>query len=59
MSEDGLGEYDRTYQDTVDHQARHWAGYNQNQQIITRFVAQLECRLDGEWKPTVRFDRDP
>jgi hypothetical protein len=59
MSEDGPREYDRTYEEVVYHRVRRRAGYSRNQQTITRFVAQLEYKLDDEWHPIVRFDHDP
>jgi hypothetical protein len=59
MSEDGPREYDRIYEDVVNHRFRRRAGYSRNQQMITRFVAQLEYKPDDEWQPIVRFDYDP
>ena len=59
MSEDGPREYDHIYEDVVDDRVRRRTGYSRNQQTITRFVAQLEYKLDDEWQPIVRFDRDP
>jgi len=59
MGEDEPREYDHTYEDVVDYGVRRRAGYSRNRQTITRFVAQLEYRLDGEWHTIVRFDHDP
>ena len=59
MSEDGPREYDHIYEDVVDDRVRRRTGYSRNQQTITRFVAQLEYKLDDEWQPIVRFDHDP
>jgi hypothetical protein len=49
MDEEGPREYDHTYVDVVDYRVRRRAGYSRNQKTITRFVAQLEYRLDGDW----------
>lgn len=58
-NDDGPREYDREYTKPVSHRSRIRMGYSTERGTITRFVAQLECFLDSEWEPVVRFDHDP
>jgi hypothetical protein len=60
MGEDeGPREYEREYTKILSLRIRIRMGYSTERGTVTRFVAQLECRLDDEWEPVVRFDHDP
>lgn len=59
MSEDGTPrEYDRLYTDRLSDVTRIRLGYSHDRGEVTRFVVQLECRVDDEWREVVRYDHD-
>lgn len=55
---DSPRDYDREFTDAVGGSARRRLAYSHDRGEITRFVVQLEYRLDS-WQPVVRFDHDP
>ncbi|TQQ82338.1 DUF7718 family protein [Halonotius roseus] len=59
MGEKEPREYDREYTTPLKHRTRRRIGYTQHRGTVTRFVVQLEYRVDGEWMEVVRFDHDP
>lgn len=59
MGEKEPREYDREYTTPLKHRARRRIGYTHHRGTVTRFVVQLEYRVDGEWMEVVRFDHDP
>lgn len=59
MSDDGPREYGRQYTDELSDCARVRVGYSHDRGEVTRFVVQLEYRLDDEWREVVRYDHDP
>jgi len=52
-------EYDREFTTPLEYRVRRRIGYRHDRGEITRFVVQLEYRLDGDWAEVVRFDHDP
>jgi hypothetical protein len=52
-------EYDREFTTPLEYRVRRRIGYSHDRGDITRFVVQLEYRLDGNWVEIVRFDHDP
>ena len=52
-------EYDREFTTPLEHRVHRRIGYSHNRGDITRFVVQLEYRLDRDWVEVVRFDHDP
>ena len=52
-------EYDREFTTPLEYRVRRRIGYSHDRGEITRFVVQLEYRLDGDWAEIVRFDHDP
>ena len=52
-------EYDREFTTPLSYRARRRIGYSHERGEVTRFVVQLEYRLDDEWVEVVRFDHDP
>lgn len=58
MTTDGPRGYDREFIDAVGGSARRRLAYSHDRGEITRFVVQLEYRLNS-WQPVVRFDHDP
>jgi len=52
-------DYEREFTTPLDYRARRRIGYSHNRGAVTRFVVQLEYRLQGEWVEVVRFDHDP
>lgn len=58
MSADGPRNYDREYTKPIQADARVRIGYSRDGNEISRFVVQLECRLNEEWTEVVRFDHD-
>ena len=52
-------EYDREFTTPLEYRVRRRIGYSHNRGSITRFVVQLEYRIDDEWFEIVRFDHDP
>jgi len=52
-------EYDREFTTPLEYRVRRRIGYSHDRGEITRFVVQLEYRLDGDWVEIVRFDHDP
>ena len=59
MTADTPRDYDRQYTDAVTQNVRLRLGYSREANEITRFVVQLEYRLDDEWETIVRSDHDP
>ncbi len=51
--------YDREFTTPLGYRARRRIGYCHDHGDVTRFVVQVEHRLDGEWAEVVRFDHDP
>jgi len=58
MSE-GPRDYDREFTTPLEYRVRRRIGYSHDHGEVTRFVVQMEYRLDGEWAEIVRFDHDP
>ena len=58
MSADVPRNYDREYTKPIQADARVRIGYTRDGSEISRFVVQLEYRLDEEWTEVVRFDHD-
>lgn len=56
---EGLPEYDREFTTPLGYRTRRRLGYSHVQGEVTRFLVQLEYRLDDEWAEVVRFDHDP
>ena len=56
---DGPRDYDREFTTPLDYRVRRRIGYSHDGGAVTRFVIQLEYRLQGEWVEVVRFDHDP
>jgi hypothetical protein len=53
-------EYDREYTAALTSRTRVRIGYSHDHGDVTRFVVQLEYRLDvDEWREVVRYDHDP
>lgn len=52
-------DYDREFTTPVQYRVRRRIGYSHDHGEITRFVIQLEYRLNGDWREIVRFDHDP
>ena len=55
----GPRDYDREFTTPLDYRARRRIGYSHEQGLITRFVVQLEYRIDDRWREVIRFDHDP
>lgn len=51
-------EYDREFTKPVALDARIRFGYDRSGTVITRFVTQLEYRLEDEWAAVVRLDHN-
>lgn len=51
-------DYDREFTTPLEYRVRRRIGYSHEHGVVTRFVVQLEYRLDGEWCEIVRFDHD-
>lgn len=51
-------EYDREFTTPLTHRTRRRMGYSHERGVVTRFVVQLEYRLDSEYQEVVRFDHD-
>jgi len=51
-------DYDREHTARIDADVRQRLGYSHDKGEVTRFVVQLEYRLD-EWEVVVRYDHDP
>lgn len=58
MSDDPRN-YDREFTTPLAYRVRRRIGYGHDSGAVTRFVVQLEYRVDGEWVEIVRFDHDP
>ncbi|MFC4553535.1 MULTISPECIES: DUF7718 family protein [Halorussus] len=56
---DGPREYDREFSTPHEHRVRRRIGYSHDHGEVTRFVVQLEYKLDDRWAEIVRFDHDP
>ena len=52
-------EYDRECTDRISETTRIRTGYTHDRGTGTRFVYQLEYRVDDEWQTVVRYDHDP
>jgi len=52
-------DYDREFTTPLEYRARRRIGYRHERGDVTRFVVQLEYRVDDEWTEVVRFDHDP
>jgi hypothetical protein len=59
MTGDGPREYDREYTDRLSNVTRLRLGYSHDHGEVTRFVVQLEYRVDEAWEVVVRYDHDP
>ena len=59
MSGEGPQDYDREYTDPLSDVTRVRLGYSHDRGEVTRFVVQLEYRVEGEWREVVRYDHDP
>lgn len=59
MSNEGPRDYDREYTDDLSDVTRVRLGYSHNRGEVTRFVVQLEYRVDDNWHEVVRYDHDP
>jgi len=58
MDDGGPRAYDHERVVEVGRIVRRRLGYSHDSGDVTRFVVQLEYRLD-EWQPVVRYDHDP
>lgn len=52
-------DYGREFTATLEDRVRRRIGYSHTNGEVTRFVVQLEYKLDGDWREIVRFDHDP
>lgn len=52
-------DYDREFTTPLEYRVRRRIGYSHDHGEVTRFVVQLEYRLEGDWREIVRFDHDP
>ena len=52
-------DYEREFTTPLDYRARRRIGYSHDSRAVTRFVVQLEHKLQGDWVEVVRFDHDP
>lgn len=52
-------EYDREFTSRLRDRVRRRTGYSHDHGRVTRFVVQLEYRLDDDWVEVVRSDHDP
>jgi len=52
-------EYDREFTSTLGHRVRRRVGFDTDRGVVTRFVVQLEYRIDDDWFEVVLFDHDP
>lgn len=59
MTDAGPDEYDREYINPLSDVTRVRLGYSHNRGTVTRFVVQLEYRVEDEWREVVRYDHDP
>jgi hypothetical protein len=50
--------YELEYTTPLDWRVRRRVGLTAERGDVTRFVVQLEYRLDGEWTTVARFDHD-
>jgi hypothetical protein len=50
--------YDREYTTRSKPTVRTRVGYSHDSGRVTRFVVQLEYRLEGTWRTVVRYDHD-
>jgi hypothetical protein len=55
---DSPREYDREYETPISNCARKRLGYNRTRDELTRFLVQLEYKIDDEWHSVVRYDHD-
>ncbi len=56
--EDSPKGYDREFTFRVSNRVRRRFGYCHDRGEVTRFVVQLEYRLNDEWVEVVRYDHD-
>jgi hypothetical protein len=54
-----VSEYDREFETPIAYRVRRRMGYSHDRGGVTKFVVQLEYRLDDGWSEVVRFDHDP
>jgi hypothetical protein len=59
MTDDEPREYDREFTTPLEYRTRRRIGYSHERGAVTRFVVQVEYRVNGEWLEVVRFDHDP
>lgn len=52
-------EYDREFTTPLEYRVRRRIGYSHEHGVVTRFVVQIEYRIEGRWSEVVRFDHDP
>jgi hypothetical protein len=52
-------EYEREFTRPLDRRTRLRTGFSTSRGTPTKFVVQLEYRVDGEWMQVARFDHDP
>ena len=52
-------DYDREFTTPLDYRTRRRIGYSHDHGDVTRFVVQLEYRLNEGGAEVVRFDHDP
>jgi len=52
-------DHDREFTTPLEYRVRRRIGYSHDHGEVTRFVVQMEYRLDSEWVEIVRFDHDP
>lgn len=53
-----MREYDREFTSPLEYRVRRRLGYTHKHGRVSRFVVQLEYRLDNEWTEIVRIDHD-
>lgn len=58
MTDETPREYGREYIKKLSHEGRVRVGHTIEAGEVRRFMIQLECRIEGEWDPVVRFDHD-
>ncbi|SDG41436.1 DUF7718 family protein [Halorientalis regularis] len=55
---DAPRDYETEYQRPLPGSLRERIGFDTDRGELTRFVVQLEYRLEGEWTAVVRYDHD-
>ncbi|MFB6143012.1 MAG: hypothetical protein ABEJ30_06685 [Halorientalis sp.] len=56
---DSPRDYDKEYTKALTHRLRIQQAYSHEKGDVTRFVVQLEYRVDDSWCEVVRYDHDP